>query len=253
MSPNTAFEVDTSPDIEPGQTLLVGLSSMGLAGLTAADYLVRHCESEEIGHVSPDELPAITPIEDGLPRHHTRLYNLTEFDLTVLVGELFVPVWAGQSFAETLLDWVDSMEIEEIAVLHGVPVPHGPDEHEVFYVATREYRELRLAETETQPLQGGYLDGIPGELVSCSLGGDAPPVGIYVTPAHPPGPDVDASLKLLDTIEDTYDVAVDLSELEDLSETIQEHYAALAERMEKLREVENSRADQEYAEDRMFM
>jgi len=253
MSPNSAFQVDASPDIDPGQTLLVGLSSVGLAGLTATDHLVRHCDSEEIGHVSPDELPAITPIQDGHPRHHTRLYNLTEVDLTVLVGELFVPVWAGHSFAETLLEWVESVQIEEIAVLHGVAIPHGPEEHEVFHVATEEYQELRLAETETRPLQGGYLDGIPGELVSRSLDGDAPPVGVYVTPTHPPGPDIDASLKFLDTIEDSYDVSVDLSELEDRSDAIQKHYAALADRMEKLREVEDSRADQEYAEDRMFM
>jgi predicted ATP-grasp superfamily ATP-dependent carboligase len=115
MSPDSNFEVDVSPDIEPGQTLLVGLSSVGLAGLTAVDYLVRHSDAEEIGHVSPDELPAITPIED------------------------------------------------------------------------------------------------------------------------------------------VYDISIDLSELEDLSDTIKEHYASLAERMEKLRETEDSRASQEYAEDRMFM
>ncbi|MEF8814024.1 MAG: hypothetical protein V5A55_09430 [Halovenus sp.] len=31
---------------------------MGMAGLTTADYLVRNLDSTEIGHVSPEELPA---------------------------------------------------------------------------------------------------------------------------------------------------------------------------------------------------
>jgi len=251
MPPESTFEVAVSPDIEPGQTLLVGLSSVGLAGLTAVDHLVRHCESEEIGHVSPEELPAITPIENGTPRHHTRLYNLTEFDLTVLVGELFVPVWAARSFAEAMLDWAEAAQIEEIAVLHGFQGPHGPDEHAVFHVATEAYQDARLADSDTKPLQGGFLDGVPGELVSRSLGREAPPIGIYTTPAHPPGPDADAALLFLDAIQDSYDISVDLAELEDLSETIQQHYASLAERMEQLREMDESR--QEYSEDRMFM
>ena len=253
MARDASFEVDVSPATESEQTLLVGLTSMGVAGLTAADYLVRHHDSEQLGHVSPADLPAITPVEDGVPRHHTRLYNLADIDVTVLVSELFVPVWAARSFVDALLDWVAVAQVEEIAVLHAVPYPHGPDEHAVYTVATETYRSQRLDDLGMRPLAGGFLDGIPGELVSRSLDDDAPPVGVYVTPAHPPGPDIDAALFLLDAIEQAYGISVDLQELEDLSDSIHKHYAALAERMDSLRDTDTSSVDREFAEDRMFM
>lgn len=243
------FEIDVSSDASPGEVLLVGLSHLGMAGLTAADYLVRKLQTEQIGHVSAEELPAITPFEDGAPRHHTRLYNHTDSDVTVLVGELFVPVWAARSFVDALLEWVDANRIGEIALLHGVPFQHGPEEHVVHYVAAEPYRETRLAGVDLPPLKGGLLDGVPGELVERNLEGQAPPVGVYVTPTHPPGPDFEAAIAFLEAVERVYGVAVDREELATRSEEFKQYYADLADRMETLEE-DGSR---DYPEDRMYM
>lgn len=248
-----SFDIAVSPDVDPGQTLVVGLSHLGLGAVTAADYLVRHQASEEIGHVAPEDLPAITPFENGQPRHHTRLYNLTEFDLTVLVGELFVPVWAARPFTDALVEWVTANQVREIAVLHGVPFPHGPDEHDTFYVASDPYREEHLEGTEIQPLKGGFLDGVAGELVTRSLEADAPPVGVIATPTHPPGPDVEAALQFLDVIETIYGVSVDRAELTQLSEEIKQHYATLADRMATIEDSDQSWGSRDRPEDRMYM
>ncbi|MFO7926424.1 MAG: proteasome assembly chaperone family protein [Halobacteriota archaeon] len=251
--PQDSFEIAVPGDISPGQTLLIGPANLGMAGVTAADYLVRHLDSEKIGHITPEELPAITPFEDGKPRHHTRLYNLTNFDLTVVVGELFVPVWAARPFTEALIEWVSTNRIEEIVLLHGVPFPHGPEEHAVFYVASEPYRETRLAETDLQPLRGGFLDGVAGELISKSVDGEIPPVGVYVTPTHPPGPDIDAAFKFFDAIESVYGVEVDRAELEQRSEELKRYYSNLAERMATLEEENQRSRNREYPEDRTYM
>ena len=247
--PREAFDVTVPSDVDPGQTLLVGLTTPGMAGITAVDYLVRNRPTEVIGNVSPEGLPAITPFEDGEPRHHTRLYNLTDVDATVLVGELFVPVPAARAFAEALAEWIETNRIEEVALLHGVPFPHGPDEHATFYVATEPYRETRLEGTDLQPLKGGFLDGVAGELVSAGMDGTIPPTGVYVTPTHPPGPDIDAAVRFVDSIERAYGVDVDRDELERRSEEIKQYYAGLADRMAAF----EAEATQEYPEDRMFM
>jgi uncharacterized protein len=251
--PQDTFEIAVPEDIDPGQTLLVGLSNPGMAGVTAADYLVRHLDSEKIGHITPEELPAITPFEDGKPRHHTRLYNLTEIDLTVLVGELFVPVWAARPFTDALIEWISTNRIEEVVLFHGVPFPHGPEEHAVFYVASNAYRERRLLETDLLPLRGGFLDGVAGELISKSIDGEIPPVGVYVTPTHPPGPDIDAAFRFFDAIEAVYGVEVDRTDLEQQSEELKEYYANLAERMAGLEDEAQQSRNREYPEDRMYM
>lgn len=253
MAQDPTFEVQVPSDTPSGKTLVVGLSHLGMAGVTAADYLIEHVDSELIGHVLPHDFPAITPFENGEPRHHTRLYNLVDTDLTVLIGELFVPVWAAHPFTDALMDWVSSANVEELAVLHGVPFPHGPDEHSVFYVSTPAYREHRLADTQIKPLAGGFLDGVVGEIVTQGLDGRSPETGVYLTPTHPPGPDIDASLLLLDTIQEIYEFTVDEEELRERSEELKQYYEELAKRMQSLGDGDQSLASRDYPEDRMYM
>jgi uncharacterized protein len=253
MGTDPTFEVRVPSDRPIGTTLLVGLSHLGMAGLTAADYLVRHVESEQIGHVTARDFPAITPFQDGEPRHPMRLYTLQGTELSVLLGELFVPVWAAEPFADALTEWASTTRVDEIAALHGVPFPHGPEEHTVFHVSTPSYRANRLTGTDIQPLGGGFLDGVIGEVVTQGLDDRAPPVGVYVTPTHPPGPDIDASLLLLEAVQRVYGFTVDEEELRARSEELKQYYRELAQRMESLGEGEQSLATREFPDDRMFM
>jgi uncharacterized protein len=253
MSPPDSFSVAEPAGQATGETLVVGQSHFGMAGVTAVDYLVRHLDSTEVGHVDAEALPAIAPFEAGVPRHHSRLYDLDDSPVTVLVGELFVPVAAARAYTDAILEWVSDRPVEEILVLHGVPFPHGPEEHEVFYVATPEFVETRLADRPVQPLKGGVLDGVVGELVTRSLADTAPETGVFVTPTHPPGPDVDAALKLLAAIENLCDFDVDETELREFGDQLQQHYQQLADRMATIAESDEALGSRDYPEDRMYM
>lgn len=252
MPAESSFDVRVPSGEETGSTLVVGQAHLGMAGVTAVDYLVRHLESTQVGHVAPEELPAIAPFEEGVPRHHSRLFGLDGRNMAVLVGELFVPVGAARSFADALLEFAEERTITEIAVLYGVPFSHGPGEHEVFSVATPEYRERRLSEGSIQPLQGGFLDGVVGELVTRSLDDEAPDTGVFLTPTHPPGPDVDAALRLINAAESIYGFDVDETELRRLGERLREYYEQLADRMTTLSD-EETLGSHDYPEDRMYM
>jgi uncharacterized protein len=250
MASEGAFEVETATGDVDCSTLVIGQSHVGMAGVTAADYLVRNLDTTEVGHVSTAELPAVAPFEDGTPRHHSRLYGVDGTDLSVLVGELPIPVDAARGYADALLSWADDHGVDEIVALHGVPFPHGPEEHAVFYVATPAYRAANLEEEPIRPLKGGVLDGVFGELVTRSLDETAPDTAVFVTPAHPPGPDIDAALMLLDAVESLCGFEVDETELRQFGEDLKQHYEQLAERMTAL---EEERAGRDYPEDRMYM
>lgn len=253
MTTRSSFDVAVSPDRETGSTLVVGQSHLGLAGVTAADYLVRNLNSTQIGHLEPSELPAIAPFEEGVPRHHSRLYTLADADLSVLVGELFVPVGAARAYTDALLAWTAERSIDEIVVLHGVPFSHSPEEHDVFYVATPGYRERRLGEQSIRPLRGGFLDGVGGELITRSLDAEAPATGVFVTPIHPPGPDIEAALRLLDALESIYAFDVDETELRELGEEMKQYYEQLVDRMNAIAESDESLGTHDFPEDRMYM
>ena len=238
-----AFTV--SHEGEPSTKLIAGFSQFGLAGLTAVDYLVDQLDLEESGHVTTERLPTITPFENGTPRHHTRFFSRPDLDVTVLVGELFIPVHASGAFSDALLDWVDTNDVDEISVLSGVPLPHGPAQHRTFYIATNDYRETHLTDTEIPPMGTGFLDGVNASLIARGMDTDLK-AATYVTPVHPQAPDVEAAIRLLEAATTVYDLDVDTTDLQAFADTVSQHYETLSERVEAAEE--SQRPD-----DRMYM
>lgn len=245
MSPQDDPEFTIHHDTAPSETLIVGFSEFGLAGLTAVDYLVEHLALTEHGHVDVEGFPTITPFADGTPRHHTRLYAREDLDVTVLVGELFVPRWAAERLGDAVLDWTATHGVREAVVLTGVPIPHGPDDHRPFYVATPGYREARLSGTDIAPMGRGFLDGVAASLVSQAMVSELE-VGVYLTPAHERVPDADAALRLLAALEATHDLGIDTGPMEQFAENVGRYYEELASRLRKA-------DDGDRPEDRMFV
>lgn len=62
---------------------------------------------------------------------------------------------AAQPFSEAVLERTGTEDIDEVVVLHGVTIPHAPEEHQVFYVATEDYRNHRLADAEIPAMGRG--------------------------------------------------------------------------------------------------
>ena len=240
--PQPTFEF--THDSAPSDVLIAGFSAYGLAGLTAVDYLIDHLNLTEQGHVRAEGLPSITPFAKGRPRHPTRLYSGPDIDVTVLVGEQFVPSVLGEPLAASILEWTVANDVSEVAVCSGVAIPHGPDAHRTFYIATDDFRETRLGDTDIPPMESGFLDGTNATLLERGL--DSPlGVGVFVTPVHAQAPDAQAAVRLVETVDEVYDLGVDAGPLETFAAEIQRYYEDLAERIEE-REPEGTY-------DRMYM
>lgn len=240
---DTSFEVRLDG---PAGTLFAGFAEYGLAGLSAAEYLTTELELEEIGHVTVEGFPAITPFENGTPRRHTRLFSKPGLDCTVLVGELAVPPFAAKPFADRIAAQSDESGLEEIVVLSGVPIAHGPDEHRAFYIATEQFQKARLDdETDIPPMTGGFLEGVNAELMEHALEASLPTC-VLTTPVHARVPDIDASLRLLEGVDRMYDLGLDTGPLEAFAEDVSKQYEELAARIEATQK-------EHYPDDRMYM
>ncbi|MGZ0746205.1 proteasome assembly chaperone family protein [Haloparvum sp. AD34] len=283
------LDVEIMAQAPLGDVLVVGVADPGVAGLSATDHLVSALETTQIGHVSTRHLPDLTPFSEGRPRHPIRLYTAPAADLTILVGEVFLPVGIADQFADALTEWVATTGIGEITVIHGAPFQHAETDHVVSHVATDEYRARHFdsdgtavgddaAEDgasgpdatdgsgsgedapgegppaqEIPPLSGGFFDGVLGELLVRGMEGDLPPVGVLVTPSHPPAPDLDGALRLLGSLRTVYGVDVDETDLRRRADEMRQYYRELSERMQSLRDGEEGRRGEEYPHDRMYM
>lgn len=242
--PEFAFSTDEPPE----DVVVAGFAQYGLAALTAVDFLADQLELEETGHVTASGLPTLTPFESGRPRHHTRLLSRADLAVTVLLGEMFVHSEAAGTFSGAVLDWVADSDVDELVVLSGVPVPHGPDDHRTFYVATDDYRDHRLGDGSVEPMTNGFLDGVNGALVGRGMDTDLE-VCVLVTPVHARMPDVEAAIRLVDTVDDLYGLDVDTDPLVAFGGEVGEYYTELQDRLQR----QGDRDDRTLPDDRMFM
>lgn len=238
-----SFQVTQHED-SSADTLIAGFAGVGLAGLTTANHLVDYLDLDEIGHITTSTLPTITPFDDGTPRHHSRLFSRHDLDFVVLVNELFVPLWGAGSFADAVVEWIETTDVDEIIILAGIPYPHGPADHSVFYVATEDYQDKRLHGTDISAMGQGFLDGVNARLIARGMD-SALRTGVFVTPVHAQAPDVDAAIRLLGAVNTTYGLDIDPEPLEQFATEVQQYYAQLAERLRGM--------DEETSVDRMFM
>ncbi|WP_225336550.1 proteasome assembly chaperone family protein [Halomicrobium urmianum] len=243
--PSTRPSFQITHETTPSEKLVAGFSSFGLAGLTAVDFLTDQLDLEETGYISTEALPSITPFENGTPRHHTRLFSRSDLDITLLVNELFVPPWAADPFAKSVLEWTDTNTVQEITILSGIPLPHGPQEHQVFYVATEDYQSEQLASTDIPAMGAGFLDGVNASLVGRGMDTDLR-VGVFVTPVHQRIPDVEAALRLLVAAERLYGLDIDTTALEQFAREIEQYYRGLEDRLQAMDQTDSY-------DDRMYM
>lgn len=241
--PLPSLTVTDSPP--PVDTLVVGVSEFGLAGLTAVDYLVEQVGMAQVGHLSGGSEPAIVPFEGGEPRHHTRLYADADTAVGVLVGERFVTPRIAPGLADAVERFCRDQGVPSVTVLSGVPVAHGPDDHAPFYIATPDYRASYL-NGEVRPMGTGFLDGLGAELVRRGLDADDLAVGVFTTPVHAQAPDAAAAIRLVEALSTVHDLSVDTGPLEAFAESVEAHYRALADRV-----AEQTEADR--PDDRMYM
>lgn len=253
MPGEPAYEVVLDADLD--DVLVVGMAELGVGGLTAVDHCVTHLESTPVGHVRSRNLPDLTPFSDGVPRRPIRLYRLDGTGVTVLVSEVFLPVWVAEPLSDALIGTATEHGVEEITVLNGGQFPHQETEHAVYHVATDEYRERHFGAdgATVPPLAGGFFDGVISELLVRGMEDEAPPVGVLVTPTHPPGPDLDAAIRFLDVLDSMYDLSVDETELRERSEEMKRYYEELGQRMQTLQEEETPYRARDFPEDRMYM
>jgi len=162
-----------------------------------------------------------------------------------VLAEIYLDPHRATSFVDALTEWLADASVEEVVVLDGVPYPHGPEDHRAFQVGTDSFRERRGEDSTLPALRGGFLEGVPAELLGRAMEEELPPTAVYVTPAHPPGPDLDAAIRFLEALGKAHGIDADVTELRQLSEETNRYYAELADRMQKM-EDRDSRDDVGY-------
>ncbi|HLC81849.1 MAG TPA: PAC2 family protein [Candidatus Nanoarchaeia archaeon] len=145
-------------------TIVEGFPGFGLIGTIATEFLMEHLETEKIGIVEMDEVPAMIAIHQSkviepLSIHYNKLHNL------VLVHAINIGKDLGWKLAEIVTELAELLQAKEIISLEGVGSPDG-DDSRVFYYSTSNGVIAKKLQGIANPLNEGIIVGVTGALLA---------------------------------------------------------------------------------------
>ena|SRR3989338_659052 len=148
-------------------TIIEGFPGFGLIGTIATEFLMEHLETEKIGIVEMDEIPAMIAIHQNkviepISIHYNKEYNM------VLIHAINIGKDLGWKVADVVADLAKQLTAKEIISLEGVGSPN-PNAGRVFFYATEDGKVSKKLSGIAAPLSEGIIVGVTGALLARSI------------------------------------------------------------------------------------
>ncbi|MDO8510638.1 MAG: PAC2 family protein [Nanoarchaeota archaeon] len=176
-------------------TIIEGFPGFGLIGTIAIEFLMDHLETEKIGIIEMDEVPAMIAIHQSkviepISLHYSKDYNM------VLVHAINIGKNTGWKLAEMIEQLAQELDAKEIVSLEGVGSPNPGSK--VFYYTTTDGALTKKLSAVASPLSEGIVVGVTGALLAKSL---KVPVVAFFAEAQSGLPDSRAAAEIIKALD----------------------------------------------------
>ena len=145
-------------------TIIEGFPGFGLIGTIATEFLMEHLQTEKIGVVDMDEIPAMIAIHQNkviepISIHYNKQYNI------VLIHAINIGKDMGWKIADVISELAGHLSAKEIISLEGVGSPSA-EGGRVFYYTTNNASASKKLTSIANPLMEGIIVGVTGALLA---------------------------------------------------------------------------------------
>ena len=190
-------------------TIIEGFPGFGLIGTIATEFLMEHLETEKIGIVEMDEIPAMIAIHQNkviepLSIHYNKQHNL------VLVHAINIGKDLGWKLADIITELAELLQAKEIISLEGVGSPNAEGGGRVFFYSTLDGNITKKLQGVANPLSEGIIVGVTGALLAKQV--KVPLVALFAE-AQMGLPDSKAAAHILEALDAYVGLGVDVKPL----------------------------------------
>ena len=177
-------------------TIIEGFPGFGLIGTIATEFLMEHLQTEKIGVIEMDEVPAMIAIHQNkviepISIHYNKKFNL------ILVHAINVNKELSWKVAEIIMELAKTVSAKQIISLEGVGSPN-PESGRVFYYSTMTDNSLKKLSGIASPLMEGIIVGVTGALLAKHA--DVPLIALFAE-AQSQLPDSKAAAEIIKALD----------------------------------------------------
>ncbi len=217
-------------------TIIEGFPGFGLIGTIATEFLMEHLETEKIGTIEMDEVPAMIAIHQNKVIEPISLHHDKDFNL-VLVHAINVGKDLAWKLAEVMGELAKTLDAKEIISLEGVGSPN-PESGRVFYYTTQNGKVAKKLDAVAKPLMEGIIVGVTGALLAKSVG---IPVTALFAEARSNLPDSKAAAEIIKALDAYTGLKVDPKPLYKQAEAFEEKLKGILQKSKDAEELHDEK------------
>jgi uncharacterized protein len=217
-------------------TIIEGFPGFGLIGTIATEFLMEHLQTEKIGIVELDEIPAMIAIHQNkviepVSIHYNKKYNL------ILVHAINIGQNLGWKLAEVITELAEALSAKEIISLEGVGSPNA-DTSRIFYYTTKSSGMEKLKGV-ANPLMEGIIVGVTGALLAKNV--KVPLIALFAE-AKPGLPDSKAAAHIIEALDAYTGLKIDTKPLLKQAQIFEEKLKSIVSKSQQAHETQQQKS-----------
>ena len=218
-------------------TVIEGFPGFGLIGTIAVEFLLDHLDTEKIGIIEMDEIPAMIAIHQNkviepVSLHYNKKYNL------VLVHAINIGKDLGWKLAGIIEELTQELNAKEVISLEGVGSPNPGSK--VFFYSTHDGAIAKKLSAIAAPLNEGIIVGVTGALLART---SRVPVVAFFAEAQSGLPDSKAAAEIIKALDAYAGLQVDPKPLLQQAKEFEQKLKGIIQKGSKAEELQEEKRD----------
>ena len=195
---------------KPKNPIIVeGFPGFGLVGTISTEFLIDHLNTELIGKIWMDDLPAMVAIHAGKVVEPLGIFYNKKNNIVIIHGVTAV-TGVEWKIANAVIKIANDLKAKEIISLEGVSSQQQSKEPKSFYYSDNPNFKKKFKNSKITPLKEGIIMGVTGIMLLRAEG--IPSSGIFVE-THSGLPDSKAAAKMIEVLDMYLGLKVDYKPL----------------------------------------
>ncbi|MEK6900306.1 MAG: PAC2 family protein [Nanoarchaeota archaeon] len=218
-------------------TIIEGFPGFGLIGTIAVEFLMEHLDTEKIGIIEMDEVPAMIAIHQNKVIEPVSIHYNKKFNL-VMIHAINIGKNLGWKLSEVIEDLAVQLTAKEIISLEGVGSPAPSSK--VFYYSTKNGSLGKRLSSFANPLSEGIIVGVTGALLARNL---KVPMIAFFAEAQSGLPDSKAAAEVIKALDAYTGLQIDPKPLLQQAKQFEQKLKGIMEKSGKAQELQQEKQE----------
>jgi len=217
--------------------IIEGFPGFGLVGTIASEFLIEHLQTEQIGKIIFNDMPAMVAIHENKIVEPLGIFYNQKYNIVILHA-ITAATHYEWDMASTVAKLASDLQAKEIISLEGVGSGAESEGSRVFYYSNNDKNAKIFEKVGIESLKEGIIIGVTGAIL---LRAEKMPVSCLFAETHSNLPDSKASAKLIEALDKYLGMDLDYKPLLEQAQKFEEKLKTILQKSQEAQEISDKK------------